>query len=362
MVQRTPLYNEHVKLGGHVIDFAGWELPVYYTNIIDEHNTVRQSVGLFDICHMGEFFVEGKDAFTLLQKCLTRNLDGMKMNTIKYSTMLNEGGTIIDDLLFYKFNEQKYFVVVNAANIEKDFNWLKKNAAGLDVQLSNISAQTMKLDLQGPKAQATVAKISDIDFNSIKFYRFVEGKVAGCDCIVSRTGYTGEDGFEIYSNENNAPKIWNALLEAGKEFGIKPCGLGARDTLRLECAMMLYGNDIDDQHTPLEAELDKMVALEKTFIGKEPLEKQKAEGVKRKLIAFEMTDSAIARHGYEFYSGNRKIGIITSGSYCPTLKKPLGLGYIETEFSTIGSEIEVMIRGALHKAKVVEKPFYKRQR
>ncbi|MFH1784992.1 MAG: glycine cleavage system aminomethyltransferase GcvT [Candidatus Micrarchaeota archaeon] len=362
MPQKTSLYEQHVKLGGHVIDFAGWELPVYYTSIIDEHNTVRQKVGIFDICHMGEIWVEGNDAFTLLQKCLTRDLTGMKDNSIKYSTMLYPKGTVIDDLLFYKFNDKKYFVVINASNIEKDYNWLVENAKGLDVKLTNVSQTTMKLDLQGPNAQATLSKISDIDFSLLKYYKFVEGKVSGLDCIVSRTGYTGEDGFEIYSDDRNTVKIWEDILTNGSEFGIKPCGLGARDTLRLECAMMLYGNDMDDQHTPLEAGLDKVVAFEKEFIGKQALETQLADGVKKKLVGFEMIGSAIARHGYEFQVDGKNIGVVTSGSYCPTLKKPVGLGYVEKEFSEVGTELDILIRGTVHKAKVVERPFYKRKR
>lgn len=363
-MKRTPLYEEHKKLNANIVEFGGWDMPVQYTNVIDEHNTTRNAAGLFDICHMGEIIVEGKDAAKLLQKATSRNIEKMSDGKMVLAVLCNENGGILDDLTIYKFNENRFMVVVNASNIEKDFNQVKKvnEQNKFNAKVLDISESIAKLDLQGPKSQEILQKLVDFDLNEIKFYEFKECSVSNEAAIVSRSGYTGEDGFEIYFDWNAAPKIWKLILETGKEYGIKPCGLGARDTLRLECAMNLYGHEMDETKTPLQARYEWVVDCDKDFIGKVAILKQKQEGVKEKLAGFEMIDNAIARNGYELFKDGNMVGFVTSGSQSPTLKKRIGLCYIKTEYSRADNEFDVNIRDKLYKAKIVKLPFYKRDK
>ena len=361
MGKRTPLYEEHKNLGATIIDFGGWDMPVYYTNVIDEHNAARNAAALFDICHMGEIMIEGKQAFDLLQKTMSRDIGKLKEGKMALAVMCNEKGGILDDLTIYKFSEEKYMVVVNASNIEKDFNWIRKvneeNKFGTVVK--DITEKTAKLDFQGPNAVEVLQQLVDFDLSEIEFYGFKEGKIDGVDAIVSRSGYTCEDGFEIYFSWGVAKQVWNKILEVGKDSGIKPAGLGARDTLRLECAMNLYGNEMDESKTPLQARYCWVVDFEKDFIGKKNLLKQKEEGVKEKLVGFEMLEGGIARHGYKIFKDGKEVGFVTSGTLGPTLKKAIGLCYIITKLSEAETEIEVEIRERKYKAKIVKLPFYK---
>ena len=356
----TPLFYEHVKLGAVMVPFGGWNMPVQYTNVIDEHMATRTQVGIFDICHMGEFVVKGKDSLSFLQKLVTNDISKLGHKQACYNCLCYENGTVIDDLFVYKLADDNFFVVVNASTIQKDFDWLVKHKKG-DVEIKNVSNETAKIDIQGPKAQDTMQKLTDFDLSKIK--RF------GCEHItlnnftdsilISRTGYTGEDGFEIYFNPNLAVQIWNAILDSGKEFGIKPCGLGSRDTLRLEACYSLYGHEINETITPIEAGLNFVVSLNKDFIGRTILEKQKKEGTERKLVCFEMIDKCVPRDGYEILFNNEKAGYVSSGTFSPLFKKGIGMGFVKSEIHSPGNEIFILIRGKIYKAAIVEKPFYK---
>jgi len=363
MPLKTPFFEQHKSLNGVMVEFGGWELPVYYSTLMDEHNAVRNNVGLFDVSHMGEFSMEGPDAEALIQRIVTRDISGQKLGQMKITVMCNEQGGIIDDLTVYRLEEQKYFFVVNAGTMPKDFAWFEKQkeAMNANVKLENISMKTAKLDVQGPNANALTKKLTDIDLDAIKFYHGTEGKVAGLDSIISRSGYTGEDGFEIYFPWDKAGEMWNALWKAGEGFNLKPCGLGCRDTLRLECAFMLYGNDIDKQHSPLQNVYSKFVSFNKDFVGKEALLAQKGKGLPEVLVGFEVF-GGIARHGYEVYGGNEKekIGVVTSGTLSPTLKKNIGLAYVPPEFAEEGKEFKIKVRERFCTAKTVKIPFYKK--
>jgi len=362
-MKKTPLFERHVQLGATMVDFGGWDMPVQYTNVMDEHNATRNDAGVFDICHMGEIVVKGNQAFDVLQKSMSRNMNKLSDGKMVLAVMCNENGGILDDLTIYRFNEKSYTVVVNASNEEKDYNWIKKvcEDGRFDAEVINISSKIAKLDLQGPKSQQILQKITNFDLNQIKFYEFGCGKIDGIDAVISRSGYTGEDGFEIYFNWDYTVQIWDKLFEVGKEEKLKPCGLGARDTLRLECAMNLYGHEMDETKTPLQARYGWVVDYDKEFIGKDAIVKQKEEGVKEKLIGFEMIDNAIARNGYKFFKDGTEVGFVTSGSLSPTLKKKIGLGYIKTEHTAVDTEFEVNVRDKMYKAKVVKLPFYKRK-
>jgi len=361
-MKRTPLYEVHKKLGGKMVEFAGFEMPVMYTSIIDEHLAVRTKAGIFDVSHMGEIFVRGNDATKFLQWITSNEVEKMKKGRAKYNSFPTEKGTVVDDLLAYKLADDEYMLVVNAANTDKDFQWLMDHTKGFDVKLENASAEIAQIAIQGPEAQAIVQKLTDYDLSSIKYYRFAEIEFLGEDVIISRTGYTGEDGFEIYSKADAGEKIWNALMEAGQEHGLKPAGLGARDTLRLEAGMHLYGNDMDETTTLLEADLEWIIKWEKDFIGKEALQRQKKEGLKRKLVGFEMVDKAVPRHGYKVFVDGKEYGIVASGSYAPYLKKNIGNVYLPIEKTEPGNEFEIEIRGKRLKARVVPRPFYKREK
>ncbi|MBI2652130.1 glycine cleavage system aminomethyltransferase GcvT [Candidatus Woesearchaeota archaeon] len=359
-LKSTPLLNEHVKLGAVMVPFGGWNMPVQYTNVIDEHLATRTKVGIFDICHMGEFLVSGENSEEFLQRLVTNDISRLEIKQACYNCLCNENGTVIDDLFVYKLEEKEFFVVVNASTIEKDFNWFVKHEIG-NVELKNLSENIGKIDLQGPYAESTMQKLTDFDLAKIKRFRCEKIIVNGIDeqILISRTGYTGEDGFELYFSPKNAVLMWNMLLKAGEEFGIKPCGLGARDTLRVEACYSLYGHEINESLTPIEAGLGFVVKFNKDFIGKKVLLAQKNNGPEKKLICFEMTEKCVPREQYPIIAGNNQVGFVTSGTFSPTFKKGIGMGYIKSELSNIGGEISILIRGKEYKGVVVERPFYK---
>jgi len=361
--KKTPLYETHVKLGARVIDFGGWMMPVQYSGVIEEHERVRSSAGLFDVSHMGEFLVSGPKATEFLNRLVTSDVSKMTPSQCLYTPMCYDNGTIVDDLIIYRHNPGNYMLVVNASNIGKDFDWAKKHAPSR-VKISDVSDSTAEIALQGPNAEKILTKLTDCKLSDIAYMHFKDDvKVAGVKALVSRTGYTGEDGFEVYTGSRDAVKVWDALMKAGKDFGLQPAGLGARDTLRLEAALMLYGNDIDDTTTPIEAKIGWTVKLDKgDFIGRAVLEKQKTEGVKKKLVGFELVEPGIPRHGYDISEGVAKMGYVTSGTFSPTLKKSIGLGYVKPEYVKEGSQFNVIIRGKPVKARVVPTPFYKRKK
>ena len=356
-MKKTPLAKVHEKLGAKMVDFAGWHMPVYYTNVIEEHNTVRQKVGLFDICHMGEFIISGRGAFDFLQKVVTKDISGLESGKCCYSLLCYDNGGTIDDLFIYKIKDEEYMLVVNAANIEKDFTWLMKHKPEA-VTLNDISDQTAKLDIHGPSAEKTLQKLTEYDLSKLKRFHFIDVKIEGIPAKISRTGYTAEDGFEIYFDAQKSLEIWNILLSAGEDYGIKPIGLGARDTLRIEACYPLYGHELDCDTTPIAAGLLFVIGFNKEFIGKKALFEQKQKGPGKSLTFFEMIEKGIPRQGYEIFKNNYKVGYVTSGTFSPTLKKPIGLGYITPELKEIGGTVDIKIRDALHKAKIVKRPFY----
>lgn len=357
-MKRTPFYEIHLELGAKIAPFAGYEMPIQYDGIITEHKRVRESVGVFDVSHMGEFKVSGRKALNFLQKLTVNDVSKLQQGRAQYSAMCYDDGGIVDDLLIYNLGES-YMVVVNAANIEKDFEWMKKHLEE-DVKLENISDDVALLAVQGPKSLLTLQKLTDVDLGQIKYYHFVKGKLAGVDMIISRTGYTGELGFELYfeADPKICRKVWDAIMEAGKEFNIGPAGLGARDTLRTEMGYMLYGNDIDQTTNPLEAGLDWIVKFDKgDFIGRESLIKVKTEGIKRKLVGFITDEKIPPRHGYEIFKDGEKIGYVTSGTFSPILEKGIGMGYVDIRFSDLGEKIKINARGKELTAVIVNPPF-----
>ena len=344
-----------------MVDFGGWHMPVQYSGIIEEHKRVREYAGLFDVSHMGEFVVKGKDAFKFIQKIITNDLTKIEPNKAIYSPMCYDHGGTIDDLLVYAFTEEEFWLVVNASNIEKDWEWVNSKVEG-DVEITNISKETAQIAIQGPKALSILAQITDIDLNSIKYFRFLKGKVAGIEAIISRTGYTGEDGFELYLNSYDALNLWENILEVGAPQGLAPIGLGARDTLRLEARLPLYGHELSPTISPLEAGLGMFVKTNTDidFIGREPLVEEKRQGSRRKLVGMEMVERGIPREGYKVVV-EEEIGFITSGTFSPTLGKNIGLALIGAEHSQVGQEVDIMIRNKPHKAIIVKTPFYKRE-
>lgn len=357
---RTPFYEIHKRYNAKIVSFAGFEMPVEYSGIKDEHMTVRNGVGVFDVSHMGEIWVKGPNALPFIQKVTSNDASVLQPGQAQYSCFPNGKGGIVDDLLVYYFEPQKYMLVVNASNIQKDWEWLVSQN-NLEAELENASDKISQLAIQGPKATQILQKLTDIDLSSIKYYTFKVGRFAGIDnVIISATGYTGAGGFELYFYNEHAQPMWNAIFEAGKDEGIKPIGLGARDTLRLEMGYCLYGNDIDDTTSPIEAGLGWITKFTpgKDFIDKELFLQQKNEGVTRRLRGFEMIDRGIPRHGYEIVdSAGTVIGIVTSGTQSPVLEKGIGMGYIKDEFSAIGSEIYILVRNKQLKARVVKMPF-----
>ncbi len=360
-LKHTALSDTHIALGAKMVPFAGYLMPVSYSGLNDEHQTVRDAAGIFDVSHMGEFIVEGPGALDLIQRVTSNDASTLSDGKAQYSYLPNEEGGIVDDLLIYRLQEEKYLLVVNASNIEKDWNWIQRFNTG-NVTMKNISDDTSLLAIQGPKATAILQKLTDTDLSSIPYYAFRTGRFNGVDeVIISNTGYTGSGGFELYFPNAHAVSFWNAILEAGSEEGIKPAGLGARDTLRLEMGFCLYGNDIDDTTSPFEAGLGWITKFSKEFTHSAALAEEKAKGVSRKLAGFEMIDRGIPRHGYEITNeAGDVIGIVTSGTQAPTLQKGIGLGYVPTALAQPGSEIYIRVRDKALKAVIVKLPFLKK--
>ncbi|QNA44616.1 glycine cleavage system aminomethyltransferase GcvT [Lacibacter sediminis] len=360
-MKQTPFTNKHIALGAKMAEFAGYNMPISYTGINDEHAAVRNNAGVFDVSHMGEFILKGEGALDLIQRVTSNDASKLSNGKAQYSCLPNAQGGIVDDLLVYCVEENKvYMLVVNASNIEKDWNWIQQFNTN-NVEMHNISDKTCLLAIQGPNATKILQPLTDMDILNLKYYTFVKGRFAGVEnVLVSATGYTGAGGVEIYFEDSNgaAEKIWDAIFEAGKSAGIKPIGLGARDTLRLEKGFCLYGNDIDDTTSPLEGGLSWITKFSKDFTAKDILEKQKAEGVQRKLVGFEMIDRGIPRHDYKIKDADgNEIGKVTSGTQSPSLQKAIGLGYVATAHANFDSEIYVEVRDKLLKAKVVKIPF-----
>lgn len=360
MERKTPLYDLHLKLGGKIVPFAGHLLPVQYaTGVIAEHNAVRTKCGLFDVSHMGEILFSGPDALNALQEVLCNDMSGMDIGRVRYSPICNEQGGVVDDLVCCRMSENTYLLVVNASNKDKDFAWFKTHVKG-ELTVEDLSDQYAQIALQGPKAKEILSKLTDGDRLPVKYYSFVDGlKVAGIDCLVSRTGYTGELGYELYCAPDKALQLAEAVLEAGEEFGLIPCGLGARDTLRLEAGMPLYGHEMTDDITPFEAGLDHFVKMDKPhFIGKEALIKKGP--AKRIRVGLELIDRGIAREHCDVFKDDKLIGVTTSGTMAPYLGKAIAMALVQKEFANINEALEVDVRGKKLKVKVVELPFYKR--
>jgi aminomethyltransferase len=360
-LKRTALFKNHVAAGGKIVPFAGYEMPVQYSGVIDEHNTVRNQVGLFDVSHMGEVEFKGENALSVVNRIITNDLNRIEDGQACYTAMCRPDGGIIDDLVTYRISAQHILICVNASNREKDFNWMKEQARG-ECEVIDRSDDYVQIAVQGPNAVELVGRLANCDVNAIGTYRFAMGKICDADAIISRTGYTGEDGFELYLPSESGSSVWDALLEKGVDLGVKPAGLGARDTLRLEMRYALYGNDIDESTHPLESGLGWVVKLDKDdFIGKDALVKLKAEGNTRRMVGFEMIDRGIARHDYPVINeAGEHIGKVTSGTKGPSVNKAIGIAYVPISQAKIGSEFLVEIRGKPTKAMVVKTPFYKK--
>lgn len=358
-MKKTALYDVHVALGAKMVPFAGFEMPVQYTGITEEHFAVREKVGMFDVSHMGQFFVEGKGAKDLLQYVSTNNVETLEDGKAQYTCLPNGNGGIVDDLIIYKMKDEKYFVVVNASNIDKDWDHLTKYNEKFGAELTNASDNMSLIALQGPLAKDTLQKITDLDLENLPYYQFAEGTVAGvANVIVSNTGYTGSGGYELYFENKDADSIWKALTDAGQEFGILPCGLASRDTLRLEKGFALYGNDIDDTTSPLEAGLGWITKLDKDFLDRDRIAKQKEEGITKKLVGFEMQEKAIPRHDYEVVDAEgTSIGRVTSGTMSPMKKIGIGMAYVNKSHFKVGTEIFIKIRNKNVPAVIVKTPF-----
>ena len=361
MIKNTALTEKHIALGAKLVPFAGYNMPVQYEGVNVEHETVRNGVGVFDVSHMGEFLLTGPDALDLIQRVTTNDASTLTIGRAQYSCLPNGKGGIVDDLIIYRMKEEQYLLVVNASNIEKDWNWISSHNTK-NVEMRNLSDDYSLLAIQGPKAIEAMQALTSVDLSAIKYYHFEVGPFAGIEhVIISATGYTGSGGFEIYCKNSEAEQLWDNVFEAGAAYGIKPIGLAARDTLRLEMGFCLYGNDIDDTTSPIEAGLGWITKFTKDFTDSELLKKQKEEGVSRKLIAFEMIDRGIPRHDYPIQDANGTIiGKVTSGTMSPSMKIAIGLGYVTTEFSQPDSEIYINVRDKGLKAKVVKLPFYKK--
>lgn len=356
-LKKVQLNDVHESLGAKMVPFAGYNMPVRYSSDIEEHNTVRDAVGIFDVSHMGEFLVSGPHALELIQKVTSNDASKLEIGKAQYSCLPNDQGGIVDDLLVYKIREEEYMLVVNASNIDKDWNWISQyNSIG--ATMKNISDDFSLFAVQGPKATQVLQKLTSVDLSTIKFYTFEVGDFAGIEhVIISATGYTGAGGFEIYLHNRDAEKAWHKILQAGEEFGIKPIGLGARDTLRMEMGYCLYGNDIDDSTSPLEAGLGWITKFTKDFVNSDALQHQKQQGVEKKLVGFKMLDRGIPRHDYEIQDGSgRTIGRVTSGTMSPTLSQGIGLGYVETQSSSPGTEVFIAVRNKKLKAQVQKLP------
>ncbi len=361
-MKETPLYQKHLALKAKIVDFGGWAMPVQYTNVIDEHKATRNAAGLFDICHMGEIEVKGPQALNLLQLVLTRNLADQNTGQVKLSALLNEDGGIIDDLTEYKLDESSYLLVTNATPKDRDWQWINsiQKDKHFDCTLEDISDRTGKLDLQGPCSEKILQKLTEANLKTLRFYTFCESPVAGVPAIISRSGYTGEDGFEIYASVDVIGNIWDNLMITGEPLGMKPAGLGARDTLRMESGMMLNGQDMNESVSPLEVPYSWIVDAHKDFIGKAALMTRKNSGSGNKLVGIEMTGRGIARHGYKVFHNQREIGTVTSGTFSPTLNKAIGLAFVDAACSVPDTQVAVAIRDTMAEAKIIRLPFYKR--
>ena len=360
VARKTPLYEKHVELGGKVVDYAGWMLPIQYEGLIPEHEAVRNNAGLFDVSHMGGIYVEGKDALEFLQYLLTNDIASIKDNDVLYTLMCYEDGGTVDDFLVYRYNQEKFFLVVNAANIEKDFEWIKEQKGDYNVEIRNDSYDIGIVALQGPKAQEILQKLTDFDLSEIKQFKFRDNiDVSGSSCMISRTGYTGEDGFEIYTSNEEIVNLWDKILDAGKDLGLKPTGLGSRDTLRFEAGLPLYGNEISKDISPIEGGLKFFVSFKKEedYIGRKVLEEQYNGGLTRRVIGFELVDRGIPREGYEVQKDGKTIGHVTTGYMSPTLKKSIGCALVDIDEAKLDNEFDVVARGRKMKAKTAKKRF-----
>jgi aminomethyltransferase len=365
-VMKTPLYDEHVRAGARMMPFAGFLMPVQYTGIIEEHKAVRRVMGMFDLSHMGELRLTGDNRQSAVDRLMTNDILGMDEWQVRYTPMCYSEGGIVDDLLVYRFPDH-LLLVVNASNIQKDLAWIRQNLAD-GVQAEDVSGDTALIAIQGPSSEAFLQAFADVDLGTIGYYRFANGLITpapghrqAVPALISRTGYTGEDGFELYLRSVDASAVWSALLEAGRPQGLMPVGLGARDTLRLEAGYMLYGNDIDENTNPLEAGLGWTVKFRASgFVGQEALERQKEAGLMRRMTALEMTDRAIPRQHHAVLAAGARVGELTSGTFSPTFERGIGLGYVSADSARTGTELQVEIRDALHPARVVKRPMYKR--
>ena len=366
-MQLIELNQTHIDLGGKMVNFAGFSMPVQYSSIIEEHHAVRNSVGMFDVSHMGEFIIRGKDALRLVQKISSNDANNISINQAQYSCMPNEEGGIVDDMIIYRLpeencneGEQAFMLVVNASNIEKDWKWIESQN-DFDTRMIDISNQSSLLAVQGPNAIKVLQKLTDVDLSTIEYYHFKKGEIAGLkNVIISATGYTGSGGFELYVDNKDVKSLWDSIMEAGMEFDIKPCGLGCRDTLRLEMGYCLYGNDIDDTTSPLEAGLGWITKLkiDDDFISKDIFIRQKEEGLKRRLIGFKMDSSRVPRKDYPiFNSEGNEIGVVTSGTQSPSLDIPIGMGYVKKEFAKSGNKLQIGFRKKMIEAEIVKLPF-----
>ena len=346
-----------------MVPFAGWEMPVEYTGLSQEHLAVRTRAGLFDVTHMGQVEIAGKNALAAIQWISSNDASRLKIGQAHYAGLMTPAGTFVDDVLVYRLGDEHFLLVVNASNVDKDYAWIAEHTRRFEVAAVNTSARYALIALQGPLARQVLQPLVNFDLSTVKYYWFAHGEVAGVRGTVSRTGYTGEDGYEVFAPPQQAARVWDAILESGSNDGVIPAGLGARDTLRLEAAMRLYGNDIDDTTTVLEADLEWVIGWSKgDFLGRAALEQQKARGVGRKLVGFEMAERAIARHGYRVFIGGADVGAVTSGTQTPFLKKAIGMAYLPAEHTAPGTEFDVDIRGRMNRARVVPLPFYKRPR
>jgi len=360
-LKKTPFNRIHRGLDAKLIGFAGWEMPVQYSGVIDEHLCIRSNVGVFDVSHMGRIEISGKEAAFFIQRLATNDITKITAGQAQYSLLCYPDGGIVDDILVYKIDDRRFLLCVNASNREKDLDWIKENNRG-QADVADRSEELCQLAVQGQNTEKVLQKLCDTELSSIKYFWFKTGRIDGVEAVLSRTGYTGEDGFEIYFSPAEAERIWNAVFDAGKEYGIKPAGLGARDTLRLEMKYPLYGNDIDANTTPFEAGLDWAVKLNKgDFIGKEVLVKQKEDGIEKRLVGFEAIERGIPRAGYPLYDRDKNIGVVTSGVMSPSLKKPIGTGYVPKDYSKTDTVFDVVIREKRIKAKVVPTPFYQKR-
>lgn len=366
-LKRTPLNEAHRELGGKMVDFGGWDMPIQYpAGVMEEHLRTRNAAGLFDVSHMGEIWVEGLEAIAFVNRLTTNDVTKLVDGQAQYSAFTNEKGGVVDDLLVYRFDQNKLLLVVNAGTTDKDWAWITSHKKDEDVTLTNASSDYCQIAVQGPNAVGILQQLTEIKLDEIKYYWFTTGKVDGVEAIISRTGYTGEDGFEVYTGAEFAEQLWRKLLEAGRyddADGILPAGLAARNTLRLEAAMSLYGHELSDEITPLETGLGWITKFQKgDFIGRDALVEKKEKGLDRKLVGFEMIDPGIARDDFDVYVDDRKVGYVTSGSPAPFLKKNIGLAFLPTEFANIGQEIRIDVRGKHLKAQIVPTPFYKREK